>query len=334
MRVLVGDIGGTNARLALVERVRTGRGWSVLEERHFPSQEYEGLVPVLKEFLAGASPSGRPPERAVLGVAGPVSGGKGRLPNRGWLVDEEEIVREVEVSDVRVLNDFQVIGYALPTLSRDDLFEVHAGSASPPEDHPPIALIGAGTGLGQGFLVWNGVRYEVHPSEGGHAEFAPRTPTELGLLEHLWETHSRVSCEDVVSGRGLVNLYRYFLARDPGRENDATRRAIEEGDPPKVIVERALAGSDSICESALDLFVSAYGAQAGNVALTVRAAGGVYLAGGIAPAITDRLRSGGFVRAFKDKGPLSELVARIPVRVILDTRVGLRGAMAIAGTDF
>ncbi len=333
MRALVGDVGGTNARLALAEWKGKAEGWTVLRERHFPSGNYAGLTPILREFLAGPGGGGAAPDKAVLAVAGPVDLGRGRLSNRGWIVDSEEIARETGIPRVRLLNDFSAVGHALPTLPPSSFTVLHEGAASSSGERPPIAIIGPGTGLGQGLLLWNGNRYVVHPSEGGHAEFAPRTPQECRLLEHLWTRMPRVSWEGVVSGPGLVNVYRFLVESGSMNESPETRRAFEAGEPSRVISARAPEGADDTCVEALDLFISAYGSQAGNLALTTRAEGGVFLAGGIAPAIVDRLRAGGFMKAFLDKGPLSDLLERIPVRVILDTRSGLRGALEVAARD-
>jgi glucokinase len=184
-----------------------------------------------------------------------------------------------------------------------------------PVAHGPIALIGAGTGLGQGYLLWDGSRYVVHPSEGGHADFSPTDSLQRDLLASLAGELERVSWERILSGDGLERIYRFLASRN---------QAAAE------IVDQAMAGSDALSLKALDLFIHAYGTAAGNLALTVLATGGVYVTGGIAPRIVERLRSGGFMDAFRAKGRLSEVVERMPVRVVLTSDVALYGAAAVA----
>ena len=196
--------------------------------------------------------------------------------------------------------------------------------------HGAIALIGPGSGLGQGLLVWQGGRYVVQPSERGHASFAAMNALQWGLVEHLRTIHNHVSYERVLSGPGLVNVYGYLAQRGIAREQDSVRAEIGREDPAAVITRHALARSDALCERTLDLFVSVLGAQAGNFALAVVATGGVYLAGGIAPRIVDKLRDPRFLDAFNSKGRLSTLLATIPVSVITNTNVGVMGAAAVA----
>jgi glucokinase len=220
------------------------------------------------------------------------------------------------------------VGYGIELLGPSDLATLQAGSPMP---HGPIALIGAGTGLGQGFLLWEGDHYGVLASEGGHADYAPRGKQQTELLEFLRQEFKRVSWERLLSGPGLVNTYRYLAASGAAPERAAVRAEMENGDAAAVIARHGLAGTDRLSDRALDLFAEIYGAQAGNLALTVVATGGVYLAGGIAPRLAERLRTGPFLTAFRDKGRMSELLSTIPVHVIMNPKVGLLGAAAVAG---
>ena len=317
MKILAGDIGGTNARLALVEL--DGSRARFLRAQTYESRRYPGLSAVAREFIAELPER---PTRASYAIAGPVENGTAHLPNLGWDVDAGSLARETGIADTRLLNDFGAVGHAIPLMQPGDLAELQQGRR---HEHAPIAIIGAGTGLGQGFLVWTGERYRVCGSEGGHADFAARSDVESELHAWLRERYGRVSCERVISGTGLVNIYRFLAHAGFAREQPAVQAAMAQRDPAAVITELGLNGTDLLCVKALDLFASAYGAQAGNLALTVHA-GAVYLAGGIAPKILPKLGDGGFIQAFRDKGRFGEMMSRIPVYAILNPQVGLLGA--------
>jgi glucokinase len=221
-------------------------------------------------------------------------------PNLPWRINARRLAGEIEIPRTTIINDFVAVGYGIEALGPADLATLQAGS---PEPRGTIALIGPGTGLGQGFLFWERDHYRVLPSEGGHGDFAARGARQAGLLE--------------------------TTAAAP--EQAAVRSEMEQEDPASVIVRHGLDGTDPLSVSALDLFCEILGAQAGNLALTVIATGGVYLAGGIAPRIVERLRDGPFMAAFREKGRLAELLGRIPVHVIMNPNVALLGAAAVAG---
>lgn len=319
--VLVGDIGGTHARLALAEMGADGHR---LDRREvYESQEHSGLGCIVRRYLGEL---GSQPDRACLAVACPVLGGRCRLPNLDWELEQSSFAREIGISDTRFINDFDAVCHSLSLLRPEDRVELQAGE---PRRGRPRAVIGAGTGLGQGFVTGGEEEYRVHPSEGGHADFAPRDDFECELLEFLSDRYGRVSYERVLSGDGLVDLYRFLIASDRGEERRGTREAMEEDDPAAVISRRALEGTDPACQRALEVFVRVYGAQAGNLALTVQALGGVFVAGGIAPKILERLQQGDFLEAFRDKGRFAPFMERIPVHVIVEPDVGLVGAAAV-----
>lgn len=322
MKTLVGDVGGTNARLALAEGKEGSR--RLRRRRTYPSDDFDGLAGIVGRYLAELD---EPVRRACFAVACPVVGESCRLPNLGWEIDRRELARTTGIPVTRLVNDFEAVCHALSLLSPEDLVELQAGVDR--EGHP-AAVIGAGTGLGEGFVTGDDGPRVVHPSEGGHADFSPRDRRECELLDFLRREYGRVSSERVVSGPGLVDVYRFLVATGRGERTAATRRAMEAGDPAAVISERGRDGSDPTCEAALDLFVSAFGAEAGNLALTVRALGGVFVAGGIAPKILEKMEDGTFMRAFRDKGRFSSMMREIPVQVIVEEEVGLMGAAVAA----
>lgn len=324
MNVLAGDVGGTNARLALVE-VTNGRA-TIHEQRTYPSRAYSGLAAIVRTFYAE---TGAHPERACIGVPCPAAEDECRSANLPWRVEAARLASDIAVASSALINDFTAIGHGIALLGTRDVETLQVGE---PQPRAPIGLIGAGTGLGVGFLTWRGDRYEVHGSEGGHSSFAARGERQAGLARALEREYGRVSQERVLSGPGILATYQYLATPGAGAapENPAIRDEIDRGDPAAVIFGHALSGTDPLCRETLDLFVDALGAAAGDLALTLLARGGIYVGGGIAPRIVGRLREGGFLRAFRDKGRLSEFLTRVPVHVILNPHVGLLGAAAVA----
>jgi glucokinase len=249
------------------------------------------------------------------------------VTNLPWEVDSAELARAVGLPRIRLINDFQAIGYGIEALSDDDLAVLQLGE---PVSTGPRAVLGAGTGLGQGILVWAGDHYEAIATEGGHAEFGPTDDLQLELARYLLTTEGHASYELVLSGHGLVRLYGFLRSQHVATESRAVARAMSEGDAAAAITQAALEANDALANKTLDLFVRIYGAQAGNLALTAGATGGVYVAGGIAPKILSRLREGAFIKAFRNKANMSQYVAAIPVRVVLNDAVGLLGAALAA----
>ncbi|MGH2990571.1 MAG: glucokinase [Solirubrobacterales bacterium] len=316
--VLAGDVGGTHARLALFGADE--REPSALEI--YPSADHDGLPEIVEAFRAA-----HPGEvaRASFGVAGPVADGRTEAVNLAWPVDAAELAGALALGDdrVAVINDLEANAWGLAALGADDVAPLN--DADPP-DGGNVALISAGTGLGEAFVTPGaGGREEVHASEGGHADFAPRDALEAELREWLAGEDAHVSYERVCSGIGILNVYGFLRERSAAPEPEwlAKERARSGA---AAITQAGLERRDDVASETLDRIVSIYGAEAGNLALTVMATGGVYLGGGIAPHILPRLREGGFIRAFTAKGRLSELVERIPVRVILNELTALLGA--------
>jgi glucokinase len=322
-RVLAGDIGGTNARFAILE-LRGPTQSRIVHEARYPSADAPGLAPLVLRYLAEA---GDRPEVACFGIACPVIAGDCEAPNLPWKVNARALAREIGIPRTTVINDFRAVGHGLHSLSDDEVEVLQPGI---PVARGPIALIGAGTGLGQGYLLWDGSRYVVHPSEGGHADFSPTDALQRDLLGFIAKEVGRVSSERVLSGDGIARIYRFLESAGVAEEQAAVRDEMAGHDAAAVIARHGLAGTDPLSVKTLEVFARAYGTAAGNLALTVLASGGVYIPGGIAPRIVRRLASGAFMEAFLDKGRLSSVVARMPVRVILTGDVALYGAAAVA----
>jgi glucokinase len=316
--ILAGDIGGTKTSLALFSGAADQLDPQV--KKVFSSPDYPSLDPILREFMAGVA---APVTAACFGIAGPVVDEKVRTPNLPWLIDGREIARRLGLSAVALINDLEATAYGALTLEANEFFTLNAGAAEP---RAAIGLIAAGTGLGEATLYWNRNGYRALASEAGHADFAARTELEIELLAYLIRRFGRVSYERVISGPGILNIYNFL--RDSGRftEPASLKERLLSGDPAAVISQAALANEAEICIKTLDLFVSAYGAEAGNIALRAKALGGIYVGGGIAPKIIAKLAEGDFMRAFADKGRYGEFVSRVPVKVILNEDAALRGA--------
>ncbi len=321
--VLAGDVGGTHARLAIAE-VRGGGAVRLVMERRYPSPEYPGLAPIVREFLREVAAR---PERACFGVACQLDGDECAAANLPWTVRVGELAEAVGIRATRVINDFSAAGYGIACLAPSDLATLQEGEADP---RGPVVLLGAGTGLGEGFLLWDGAHRRVVPSEGGHADFAPRDERQFGLAQYLRRVHGHASRERVLSGPGLADTYRYLASSGVAPEGAMVKAAMQGEDPAAVVTRFGADGSDALCAATLDLFVDALGALAGDLALTVVATGGVYVAGGIAPRLVDRLADGRFTAAFRAKGRKASFLARVPVHVVLSPDVGLLGAAAAA----
>ncbi len=318
-RFLAGDIGGTKTVLALYSP-DLGPNRPLVEKTYL-SNQYTSLVEIVRDFLRDDSGS---VSAASIGVAGPVIGGRSQVTNLRWVVDAECLSRELGGAPVQLLNDLEAIAAGIPHMLPEDLATLIPGE---PMVHGTIGVIAPGTGLGEGFLVWTGDRYQAYPSEGGHASFGPETPLELELLNFLWPVFDHVSYERVCSGIGMINLYR-FLRDGKGMEEPGWLMEALAGakDPTPVIVQAALADRAEICTKTLELFVSILGSEAGNLALKVLATGGIYLGGGIPPRILPYLHKETFRRSFVDKGRFADILTRVPVHVIMHRQAGLFGA--------
>ena len=318
--LLVGDIGGTKTDLAVITPEAGPRAQLAFAE--FPSASYTGLEAIVREFLGRVA---LPVTRACFGVAGSVIRGRVKTTNLPWVIEAEALAKAFGLESVRLLNDLEAIAWAVPLLRPVDLVLLNAAA---PVTGGALAIIAPGTGLGEAFLTWDGSRYIAHASEGGHADFAPTNASQIGLLQYLHERHAHVSVERVCSGLGIPYIYDYLRDTHYAPESpDVSERLAHAADRTPIIVDAALhpTAPCKLCVAALDTFVVVLGAEAGNLALKVLATGGVYLAGGIPMRILPILADGRFMQAFQRKGRFAELLASVPVHVIVK-RAALLGA--------
>jgi len=328
MTILAGDIGGTKTLLQLAD-IEAGSTYDVIFEKRYVSAEWENLTPMVLDFMQAAAQKTKAQAKAAcFGIAGPVNGRNACTTNLPWELNADDMQRDLGITRIRLINDFQSVGYGIELLSDDDVVILNLGNEV---SHGTRVIIGAGTGLGQGFLVWQGEHYDVVASEGGHADFAPTNAEQIALLQHMQQQFKRCSWERVVSGTGIDNIHSYMLKTYSGQETAALSQARSDGDPSAAISIAAGNGSDLLAKRSMDLFCKLYGAQAGNLALTGLASGGVYVAGGVAPRIIDMLKNGLFMEGFMDKEErMQNLLADMPVRVIVNAKVGLMGAAVAA----
>ncbi|TCV86739.1 glucokinase [Sulfurirhabdus autotrophica] len=326
--ILAGDIGGTKTLLLVAEV--TGNQVRVVHEQRFSSAAYSSIVPMVQELMQALSSVENPQRKidsACFGVAGPINGRFAKLTNLTWSLDADEIAKACEFTNVKLINDFEAVGYGIEALDVHDFVTLQQGHL---EAQGPRVVLGAGTGLGVCFLTLCGDHYQVFPSEGGHVDFAPADELESTLLRYLRNIFGHVSYERILSGSGLVAIYEFLLQNNVSQPPLELKQAMQAGDAAAAIAAFALSGKDPLASEALDLFVKIYGAQAGNLALTLLTKGGVYVAGGIAPKIIDRIKSGGFMQTFLDKGRYKQMLSNIPVNVIVNEKVGLLGAALVA----
>lgn len=323
MLILAGDVGGTKTWLGLFSL--DGTRLAPLESQRYPTLEFDALTTIVARFLDETGAASQI-TAACFGVAGPVQHNASRLTHVPWVVDGSDLATRFNLRSVWLLNDLVAMAHAVPVLSESELARLQTGAPSPDGN---AALIAPGTGLGEAALYRVEHRLVPAPSQGGHADFAARTPRELELTRTLIAAHGRVALEDVVSGRGLVTL---FTLTHQSRACDASLRSDppRHADLPAKISSAALAGTCGACVEALDLFTSALGAAAGNLALRAMATAGVYVGGGIAPQILPLLQAGPCLEAFRDKGSMRPLLERMPLSVILRPDAALLGAAAYA----
>ncbi|AFY32456.1 glucokinase [Calothrix sp. PCC 7507] len=345
--LLAGDIGGTKTILRLVETLDSP-SLHTIDEESYHSGDFPDLVPIVQHFLTKAkAPT---PEKACFAIAGPVFNNTAKLTNLAWFLDTDRLQQELGITAVSLINDFAAVGYGIFGLGKQDVLTLQAGKH---QLDAPVAIIGAGTGLGQGFLIKQGSHYQVFPSEGGHADFAPRNELEFQLLRYLSDKHNiqRISVERVVSGQGIVAIYQFLRDRAALGSLKGDRKYITESpeiaqivrtweqeagqpeksvDPGAAIGRAALQKSDRLSEQTIQIFIDAYGAEAGNLALKLLPYGGLYIAGGIAPKILPLIQQSDFLLHFTQKGRMRSILEEIPIHIILNPQVGLIGAALCA----
>ena len=321
--ILAGDIGGTNTRLALVEK--SENGFNSVAEKQFSSSSHKNLAEIVRIFLKENAHS---VDRACFGVPGPVSGKSAKLQNLPWIVDTDNLAHLFDHNHIWLINDLEANAYGIKELDENEFAVLNRGEENPSGNY---AVISAGTGLGQAGIYNDCGTLRPFATEAGHADFAPRNELEMELLRYLLTKFERVSVERVVSGMGLQNIYEFL--RDTKRAEEPAwlaKQIKENGDVGAVVSKCGLDGNSAICEQTLEIFVSLYGAEAGNLALQILATGGIYLGGGIAPKILPKLKEAIFLKSFTAKGRMRELLEKIPVRVILNDKAALIGAAHFA----
>ncbi len=321
--ILTGDVGGTKVNLALFD---IQKGIPLLSvERSYVSRDYPDLVHLLQHFLKETQPK---LTHACLGVAGPVHEGRCQITHLPWEINARELQPLLGTDSISLINDLAALASAVPYLTPEQLEVIQQGQGDP---NGKIGVLAAGTGLGQAFLIPEGERrYRILETEGGQCDFPARNPLEISLREFLSQVYGRVCIEDVLSGPGLIRIFEFMKERDDATEPDWLAEEFEQEDPAVVISRNGLSKKFKPCEQALEMFVSVYGAVAGNLALQIMARGGVILGGGIAPEILPLLKSDLFLEAFRDKGKFRDFMAQIPVKVIMNKRAPLLGAAYFA----
>ena len=321
--IFAADVGATNARLGLFEA--SGQRLSPIRVSKFHNRNFPSFDAILDKFLAD-----RPAvDAACFGIAGPVLDGKVHLTNLNWLIDRRKVQSRLGTDRVWLLNDMEATGYGIGEMQPQDLLVLNPGI---PDENSSAALIASGTGLGETSLQRNGVGRLPLPAEAGHADFAPNSDLETDLLIYLRKRFGHVSWDRVLSGPGIHLIYEFLRDSGRGKEDPAIAEKIRTGDPGAVISQSALDGECELCVQALNMFVSIYGSESGNMALRYLARAGVYLGGGIAPKIRSKLTDGTFLRAFVEKGRMKSLLEQVPVRVILNDQAALLGAAWYAAT--
>jgi len=320
--ILAGDIGGTNARLAYFEP-QNGH-LRLVSERTYPSREHRELGEIVVQFL---DDSGAHPDAACFGIAGPVRNGRVDATNLPWAIDQSRLAKQIHLPATLLINDLEASAWGIGALAAGDLVSLNRVTGPAVGNQGVIA---PGTGLGVAGLFWDGSRHHVFACEGGHTDFGPQGDLQIELLRFLKARFGHVSYERILSGPGLVNVYEFLRDQGHGKESDEFAVILKNTDPAAAISRAALDGTHPLAEKALDLWISVYGAEAGNLALKVMATGGLFLAGGISPKVLAKLTGPLFMQSFLDKGRLRPLLEAVPVHVVTNDKAGLLGAARCA----
>ena len=318
--ILAGDIGGTNSRLAAFET--EGNRLCCVVEKIYPSKEHNGLPEIVADFI---KTEGIPAQSACFGVAGPVTHGRSKISNLPWIIDSRELATQLRLRSVGLINDLEALAYGIDALESKDFVTISEGS---PDADGNMAVVSAGSGLGEAGLYWDGFRYHPFACEGGHTEFAPKNDVEIDLLRYLMHKygHQHVSYERILSGPGVKNIYEFL--RDTGKEEEPAwlkEQLKAAADAPALISQLAMSDKAPICDRTISIFVSVFGSEAGNCALKMMGTGGVFVAG-IAGKIVDKMKGPAFMQSFLDKGRMQSLLESVPVKIVLNDDSGLIGA--------
>lgn len=323
--ILAGDVGGTNARLAFFD-VSNGHLRQVVASV-FPSREYAGLDQIVSKFVAASNLRA---DAACFGVPGPVRNGRVETSNLPWVIESARLANELNLKKTVLINDLEANAWGIAALAPEDVVSLNQVKGNPLGNQ---AVISAGTGLGEAGMYWDGSQYRIFATEGGHSDFAPHNELEIELFRYLLGRYGHVSYERIVSGPGLVNVFHFLRDTGRGTEPQWLTDQMAHSDAAAAISRAALDGACALCEQALDIFVSVFGAEAGNLALNVLATGGVYLGGGIAPKMLAKLSGPLFMHTFVGKGRMQPLLETIPVKVITNDKTALMGAARCAAAN-
>lgn len=329
MQILAGDIGGTNTRLICA--VVSDAGRDIVAEKNYLSADYSGLIQVIDAFFTEHNITDAV-DTACFAVAGPVESGVAAVTNLPWVISEETLSKKLQTSKVMLINDFVAVAYGVSELPDTDMLVLQQGQVfnNKPDCYLDAAIIGAGTGFGASHRVWIDNHYQIFPSEAGHAGFAPENMEQSELLFWLQKKYPHVSLEMVLSGKGLFRIYQFLHEVAGFSEAKPIKEAMKNIDPAQVVAEHALLEDDGLCQKALDIFIDIYGAAASNVALHYYPVNELYIAGGIAPKIKDKIFGHRFTDAFLNKGPMAANMKKIMVKLVTQDKVGLYGALARA----
>jgi glucokinase len=317
--ILAGEIGATRTRLAAFET--EGNRLKCVVERTYLSQQHDGLSGILADFI---KTEGIPVHSACFGVAGPVRAGRSKISNLPWVIDGRELAKQLRLNSVGLLNDLEAYAYGIDGLESKDFITLSEGRE---EAEGNRAVISAKTGLGMAGLYWDGFRHHPFACEGGHADFAPRNDLQMELLAYLQKRYGRISCERILSGPGIKNIYDFLRDAHKADEPEWLRTELSVApDPPALISQRALEGKSAICDQTLSIFVSVFGAQAGNCALNFMSTGGIFIGGSIAAKIMPKMKDSMFLESFLDKGRMGTILKDMPVKIVANDDTGMVGA--------
>src|SRR5271166_5103592 len=317
--ILAGEIGATRTRLAAFEK--EGSRLKIVVEKTYPSQQHSSLSEIISAFIKA---EGVGVYQACFGVAGPVRRGRSKISNLPWVIDSRDLAKQLKLDSVGMINDLEAYAYGIDGLDSKDFVTLNEGSEDAEGNR---AIISARTGLGVAGLYWDGFRHHPFACEGGHSDFAPRNALEMELLSYLQKRYSRISCERLLSGPGIKNIYDFLRDTKKADEPAWLRDQIAAGpDPPALISQLAPEGKAAICDQTMTIFVSIYGAETGNVALNFLSTGGIYIGGSVAAKNVPKMKDPVFMQSFLDKGRMVGLLKEIPVMIVLNDDAGIIGA--------
>ncbi len=317
--ILAGEIGATRTRLAAFET--EGNQLQCAVEKTYMSQQHDGLSGILAHFI---NTEGIPVHSACFGVAGPVRAGRSKISNLPWVIDAREIAKQLRLNSVGLLNDLEAYAYGIDGLESKDFITLSEGAEGAEGNR---AVISAKTGLGMAGLYWDGFRHHPFACEGGHADFAPRNDVQMELLAYLQKKYGRISCERILSGPGIKNIYDFLRDTHKAEEPEWLRAQMSAApDPPALISQMALESKSAICDQTLSIFVSVFGAETGNCALNFMSTGGIFIGGSIAAKIIRKMNDPVFLESFLDKGRMETILKDMPVKIVANDDSGMIGA--------